>query len=171
MKILIKFWKVIKNNLLKKSIYIELDISEEKLKKMEIPFGHRAKILKKIKEFKIQRGKFLNLENSSEKILRDSITNDKFDTIKHEIGCGIDSYNNLDKYNYNKDCVTEENNIEIYDEDEQSRLFRKAVEEFRKGKNLDEKDKEKDNKNNKISIIREVDEEVNEVNFYFIKCY
>jgi hypothetical protein len=136
---------------------------------MEIPFGHRAKILKKIKEFKTHRGKFSSFNNSNEKIESDIQTNFEIDKIKHEIGCGVDS--NIKYNNNNNDNDNIKKEIEIYDEDEQSRLFKKAVEEFRNGKSLEKKEDKNNNninKNKKITIIREVDEEVNEVIIFLI---
>ena len=60
---------------------------------MEIPFGHRAKILKKIKEFKTHRGKFSSFNNSNEKIESDIQTNFEIEKIKHDtLPCFIINY-------------------------------------------------------------------------------
>jgi len=101
---------------------------------MEIPYGHRIKIIKKIKEFKNHRSKKDN----------ESSTNvEAMNTTFSEMGVGIGT-----------DMNELEDNNKINN--------REAVEKFRKGKrpetnktyNLDTK---------KISVIREVDEDVNEV--------
>lgn len=130
---------------------------------MEIPFGHRAKILKRVREFKAHRNKSAlnNNDNNSQ-------TNPKNyeHTEMHEMACGID------KKDFNSSVdndIEKDKDNEIYDEEEQSRLFRLAVQEFRSGKIEEKKNipPKSGNKNNKITIIREVDEEVNEVIKFF----
>jgi hypothetical protein len=126
---------------------------------MEIPFGHRAKILKRIKEFKVHRTKISNSES-------ENFGNQKnYEHLElHEIGCGggVDtSIDNIKTSELQAQTILENN---INDEEEQSRLFRKAVEEFRNGKKIEDKiPQSENNKDKKITVIREVDEEVDEV--------
>jgi hypothetical protein len=111
------------------------------MKAMEIPFGHRGKILKKLKEFKLHR------KNQSQA----EITTEILNTSTQDMGVGVDDAILNDNNDKNS-------NTELDDEEEQHRLFRQAVEEFRKAKKQDV-----DETNKKITVIREVDEEVNEV--------
>jgi hypothetical protein len=119
------------------------------MKTMEIPYGHRIKITKKLKEFKQHRNKANEGEVAVETL------NSTFS----EMGVGVGS-DSIDDQNFCE--LHKKENLE-FDEEEQQRLFIEAVEEFRKGKkpeiNLNSK---------KITVIKEVDEEVNEVKIFFL---
>lgn len=90
------------------------------MKTMEIPFGHRIKITKKLKEFKQHRNKANEGDTTVEAL------NSTFS----EMGVGVvcDSIDNKDPHELHEKEIFE------FDEEEQQRLFREAVEEFRKGK-------------------------------------
>lgn len=114
------------------------------MKSMEIPYGHRIKITKKLKEFKQNKNKANETELAVEAM------NSTFT----EVGVGVGTENDeiADREANKKDPLE-------FDEEEQQRLFSQAVEEFRKGKKTEANINSK-----KITIIKEVDEEVNEVN-------
>lgn len=119
------------------------------MKTMEIPYGHRIKITKKLKEFKKHRNKAKEGDEAVEAL------NSAFS----EMGVGVGSESIDDK----DICKPNKKENSEFDEEVQQRLFREAVEEFRKGKKPDNNLNSK-----KITIIKEVDEEVNEVNIYFV---
>ena len=125
---------------------------------MEIPFGHRAKILKKIKEFKIYINQQQNHDEQSGNTHGDKPAN----TQSHEMSCGVDGGVGTDDNDLNTSIADKKDN-ENFDEEEQQRLFRKAVDEFRSGKVKEEKEKGK-----KITVIREEDEEVDEVRKFIL---
>jgi len=117
---------------------------------MQIPYGHRVKILKKIKEFRAHKSK------NEEASIQAEVMNTTFSEMGVGVGTDMNEGENKKDNKKNEDLE--------FDEEEQQRLFREAVEEFRRGKN---KENTVNNNNNqsakKISVIKEVDEEVNEV--------
>lgn len=127
------------------------------MRSLEIPYGHRVKILKKLKEFKSYRQKNAENDVGLETDKEVDVSNQTFT----EMGIGIGTNDELISSRNNKNAE--------FDEEEQHRLFREAVEKFRNAKEEEESIQNKAS-NKKISIIREVNEEGNEVNhFYYIK--
>jgi len=118
-------------------------LNEEKMKCMEIPYGHRIKITKKLKEFKLHRNK----------ANEDAVAFEDMNSTFTEMGVGIgtNSIEDSDHGEYLKERSG-------FDEEEQQRLFREAVDLFRKGKKI-----EANLNSKKITTIKELDEEVNDV--------
>ncbi len=122
---------------------------------MEIPYGHRMKILKKIKEFKTIRNK-----NENEPSPHLNQINSTFS--ETGVGMEIDWRDLKDNENNSID-----KNIIETDEEKQHRLFREAVDQFRKTKKPESNNKISKNKIN-ITTIREVDEVIE---FIFFKLF
>ncbi len=98
-------------------------VNEEKLKEMDIPYGHRTKILKR-----------LGLKQN------DNINNpcNRFDNNVRAI-----TKNTYEELPMGTDTVVEKNKKpyeEQYDEELQRKLFQEAVQAFRKGKREEDKD-------------------------------
>jgi len=127
-------------------------LNEEKMKSIEIPYGHRIKILKKLKEFKVHRNK------ANESDLAYLAVEAQMNSTFTEMGVGIGTDTMEDKDAKSEADIRENDNT--FNEEEQQRLFKEAVEEFRKGK---KQDTNNNVNSKKITIIKEVDEEVNEV--------
>jgi hypothetical protein len=116
---------------------------------MDIPYGHRIKILKSINIYKESNIRPLS-NNEYEEMPFEN--NKEMINTKSEMGVGKETFKQSSNETFKKD--SKENNIDedIYNEEEQSRLFREAVIAFRSAKTLEQ------NKKNSMKSIREVTE-------------